>query len=508
MSEIATGRPLVQLSQECVSSLPASVALTTYSRASSEPAVVHFGVGAFHRSHQAVYLDELMDLDSDPSWGICGVGLMESDASVLDNLRKQDYLYSVSTYTPDGTLALRVVRTLQECLWAPVDRPRILDRLENPSTKIVSLTITEGGYNVNEATGAFDLGDAAIRDELRKPSAPASVFGYIVEGLRLRRAAGLPPFTVLSCDNIEGNGTVLRQGVLSYAEQVDPDLASWIAQEATFPCSMVDRITPISTPADAERVSRVLGCRDAVPVVAESFRQWVIQDDFPAGRPQLERVGVQFVKDVRPFEMMKLRLLNGAHQALGYLAVLLGFEKVHEAARDPLLDRFLRAYLFEEAASTLPEIADVQLADYINTVRQRFMSSYPPDTVARLTEDGSDHLPKFVLPVIRDRLHGGQAVDLGAHILAAWALHLHGQSESGTVFVVRDRRLAELQAIASNTDRPRTLLERRDLFGDVADYPGFAASFSAAHDSFLTSGIRQTLADVLSRPRPASRQSA
>ncbi|MCU1595064.1 MAG: mannitol dehydrogenase family protein, partial [Frankiales bacterium] len=387
--------------------------------------IVHIGVGNFHRSHQAMYVHRL----ADPDWSICGVGMLPGDAAIRDGLLAQGGAYSLVLKHPDGTLERDEITSIREYLLAPEDPWAVVARLADPSTRVVSLTITEGGYNVDDATGRFDV--AKVAADAVEGAVPTTVFAVVCHALQRRRKAGLAPFTVVSCDNIEGNGLVARTAFSAFAALLDPGLADWMAKEVSFPSCMVDRITPATTDADRALVLDRWGIVDRVPVTAEPFTQWVLEDDFPDGRPALEEVGVQFVSDVRPYELMKLRLLNGSHQAMAYFGLLLGHEHVHEACTDRDVVALLRRYLDEEATPTLEPLPGVDLHAYKATLLERFANAEVADTLLRLAAFGSDRIPKFLLPVIRDNLSHGRSFALSATVVASWLRWLEVQSERG-----------------------------------------------------------------------------
>ncbi len=335
-------------------------------------AIVHLGVGAFHRAHQAPLYDALLQQDPDSPWSVCGVGVLPGDAVVRDGLRAQGFAYTLLLKHPDGAVERSVVRSVRDMLLVPEDPEAVVARLADPATRLVTLTVTEGGWT---------LDTDAVRADLVPGAVPRSAFGVLVAALRRRRDAGVPPFTVLSCDNVEGNGHVARAAVAGFARQLDPDLGDWVDREVAFPSSMVDRIAPVVTDADRELAG------EAVPVVAEPWLQWVLEDDFPLGRPELERVGVQLVPDVRPYELMKLRLLNGGHQAVAYAGLLLGHVLVHDAVADPDVRALLQAYL-DDAAPSLAPVPGVDLADYRAQLVVRFGNAAVRDTLARLADVG------------------------------------------------------------------------------------------------------------------------
>ncbi len=400
---------MTRLSAATISQLGSSIAVPGYDRSQVLAGIVHIGTGAFHRSHQALYLDDLMNAGLALDWGICAVDVLAADRAKAATFAAQDGLYTVLVKDADGSIRPRVVGSLTGYLFAPDEPGRVLDRLADPATRIVTLTITEGGYNIHPVTSEFDPADPAVRRDLATAgSAPGTVFGLVTEAIRRRRAAGIPPFTVASCDNVQGNGDLARSVFAAFADLREPGLGDWVRAEVAFPCSMVDRITPVTTDSDRERLTAEFGIEDAWPVVCEPFRQWVLQDEFPAGRPELEVCGVQLVSDVTPYELMKLRLLNAGHQAMAYAGYLAGYRYAHEAIADPVFAEFVTGYMQAEARPTLPEVPGVNLDDYIASLVTRFANPCIGDTLARLCAATSDRIPKFVLPVIRGNLAAGR----------------------------------------------------------------------------------------------------
>jgi mannitol 2-dehydrogenase len=371
------------------------------------------------------------------------------------------------------------------------------------STRIVSLTVTEGGYNVSAGTGEFDAGNAGVRADLRPGAALRTTFGLVVEALARRRARGVDPFTVVSCDNIPGNGDLARRSFAAFAALRDPALGEWVRAEVSFPNSMVDRITPVTTDDDRAELARRFGIEDRWPVVCEPYAQWVLEDRFPTGRPPLEDVGVQLVPDVAPYELMKLRLLNAGHQVLGHLGRLAGHELVHEACQDPLLRELLLGYLDEEATPTLPPVPGIDLRRYKAELVGRFANPHIRDTLARLCEHASDRIPQFLLPVVRDNLATDGSVRLSAAVVAGWAGWLAAADLAGESAAVVDARREALLAGARCQDAdPLAFLSDRDVFGDLADVERFTAPYRAAVSSLRTVGVRPTL-EALVRGRPA-----
>jgi mannitol 2-dehydrogenase len=476
------------------------ISAPSYDRTEIRVGIVHFGVGAFHRSHQAMYLDRLLTDGAAMDWGICGVDVMAADRPKKHAFASQDGLYTLVVKNPDGSTEPRVIGSIVRYLFAPDDPEKVLNVLADPQTKIVSLTITEGGYNYSQVTGEFDALNPAVVADLAPGASPRTVFGLVVEGLRRRLATGLPPFTVMSCDNIPGNGDVARKMFTAFAELKDPGTAALLRHHVAFPNSMVDRITPVTTPHDIEQLRADYGVRDAIPVVCEPFTQWVLQDTFPAGRPPWQDCGVQLVADVEPYELMKLRLLNASHQAIAYAGYLAGYRYVHEAASDPVFAAFLLGYMQGEARPTLPPVPGVDLDDYIATLLERFANPAIADTLARLAAFSSDRIPKWLVPVIRANLASGGQVTRSAAIVASWARYDEGADESGQPIEVVDLLRDELIARARQQATDRLAFVRNErLFGDIAAQSAFTAPYLRALESFRTVGAQRTYASINER---------
>jgi mannitol 2-dehydrogenase len=460
----------------------------TYDRARVSTGVVHVGVGGFHRAHQAMYHDRLMNEGAALDWGICGVGVMDADRRMDEVMRAQHGLYTLVEKHPDGSREARVIGAITEYRFAPDDPEAVIERMADPSTRIVSLTITEGGYNVDDA--APDLEPDAV---------PKTAFGVVTEALRRRRERELVPFTVMSCDNLEGNGRLARMAFSEFARRRDPDLGAWVEREVRFPNSMVDRITPATTEADVAEVRERFGIEDAWPVVCEPYTQWVLEDNFSAGRPPYEDAGVQIVDDVAPYELMKLRLLNAGHQAIAYFGYLCGYRYVHEAAQDPLFRGLLAGYMDEEATPTLAPVPGVDLPVYKRTLIERFSNPEVRDTIARLCAESSDRIPKWLLPVIRQQLATGGEITRSAAIVASWARYAEGVDEQGRPIEVVDRLAERLgESARRQSDDPDAFIANRDVFGDLADDPRFTAAYRSALQALHERGARATLSSMIS----------
>ncbi|WP_277047796.1 mannitol dehydrogenase family protein [Caballeronia mineralivorans] len=428
--------------------------------------IVHLGIGNFHRAHEAVYTEETM-LAAGGDWAICGVTL-QGDVTKRDALMAQDGLYSVVERGPQG-VKTTVVRALREVLALPCDRARLFDLLAAPDVRIVSLTVTEKGYCRDTQTGEVDLDHPGVAHDLKHPEEPGTVPGILVAALRTRRDAGIAPFTVLSCDNLSHNGAALRQVVCSYARMLDAALATWIEHQVAFPSTMVDRIVPATTDADRDAAAEALGLRDEVPVPCEPFRQWVIEDRFPAGRPAWERVGAQLVDDVMPFELAKLRMLNGTHSTLAYLSMLAGFATIDEAISFAPLHTLIHSMMTHEIAPTLSVPLSFDLMAYRDALIERYANPALKHRCAQIAMDGSQKIPPRLLATIATRLERGQPISRLALGVGAWFVFLRGRADDGTPFSISDPLASRLTALATNAgNAPESLVDAllgcRDVF--------------------------------------------
>jgi mannitol 2-dehydrogenase len=486
------------LSNATLATLPATIAVPTYDRASLKSGIVHIGCGNFHRAHMAVYLDDLFNLGLGHDWAITGAGVRIGDARMRELLAGQNYLSSVIERSPNGVSA-RIIGAMTNFVPVEDGNAALIIAMSDPAIKIVSLTVTEGGYYIDPKTGTFGPDHADIVHDAANPSAPDTVFGAIIAALSARRKLGVAAFTVMCCDNLPHNGHVTRAAVVGLARLSDLALADWIAQNVAFPNSMVDRITPAT--GDAERALALsLGIGDAAPVTCEPFRQWVMEDNFPSGRPPLEKVGVTFTPHVDAFETMKIRILNGGHAIIAYPAGLLDIHYVHDAMADPQIRGFLDKILTTEVLPIVPPVPGVTLTDYKALILDRFSNPEVADTIRRLCLDGSNRQPKFIVPSIRDVILGTGRMDGLVLLSALWCRYCYGETESGAVIDPNDPNWDRLRAQAKLAkDDPAKWLDMPEIYGDLAQDTALVAKFGAALNAVWATGTRQAIADYLSQ---------
>ncbi|MFO1175346.1 MAG: mannitol dehydrogenase family protein [Paracoccaceae bacterium] len=486
----------MKLTEATLPLLPAGVARPAYDRARLTSGIVHIGCGNFHRAHQAVYFDDLFALGEGLDFAITGAGVRDGDERMRQALAGQDWLYSVVELEP-GARNARVIGSLNGFVPVSPGNSPLIAAMAAPATRIVSLTVTEGGYYIDPMTGTFSPDHPDIRRDAQVPDRPETAFGAIIAALKQRRAAGVQPFTVMCCDNVPHNGRVTRDAVVGLCALSDPALADWIGANVAFPNSMVDRITPAT--GDRERAMvRSLGLEDAAPVTCEPFRQWVMEDSFPAGRPPLERVGVTFTDRVDLYETMKIRILNGGHAIIAYPAGLLGIELVHEAMADGQIRAFLDRLLTTEVLPILPEVPGVSLTDYKALIISRFSNPEVADTVRRLCLDGSNRQPKFIVPSARDGLGAGRDIAGLALASALWCRYCFGVDETGAAIAPNDPNWDRLtRTAAAARHDPAAWLAMTDIYGDLGRDSRFAAAFGRALGDLWSKGTRACLAAYL-----------
>ncbi|MGJ8547555.1 MAG: mannitol dehydrogenase family protein [Sulfitobacter sp.] len=466
---------LTPLSNATLSKL--SVPHPTYDRAALTPGIVHIGVGNFHRAHLAWYLHRLMQQGQAGDWAIIGAGLRPYDAAMRDRLIAQDCLTTLIQLDPGG-ISAEVTGPMIDYLPIAPDNAPLIAAMADPAIRIVSLTVTESGYYIDPVTKQFDAAHPDLNHDAVYPDTPRSGFGAIIAALKLRRDSGAGPFTLLSCDNLQGNGHILRQTTVSLARMSDPALADWIDANVSFPCSMVDSIAP-ATGLKERALAHEFGIDDPAVVTHEAFRQWVIEDDFCAGRPAWEDVGATFSDNVHAYEMMKIRILNAGHQVLANVGEVLGLETIAQTMAHPGIRAFFGAVQRREIATTVAPVPEITPADYVALIERRFANPRIHDTVRRVAFDGSARHPGFVLPILRDQLATGGPVSGLALVEALWARMCAGTREDGALIAANDPLWAQLtDAARAARHDPALWLAQPGIYGDLQHAAPFAARFT------------------------------
>lgn len=467
---------LIPLSDRTLDELPDAVRRPHYDRRALTPGIVHIGLGNFHRAHQAWYLHRLFDQGLCHDWAIVGAGVRPGDAVQREKLLSQDCLTTLIELAPSGTSA-EVIGSMIGFLPVEDDNAMLIRQMAEPAIRIVTLTVTEGGYYVDPASGGFDADHPDILHDAANPERPRTAFGAMVAALRLRRSAGNGPFTGLSCDNLRSNGKILRRTVVSLARLADPKLADWIDATCTFPNSMVDCIVPATSPKEIALAHR-FGIDDKTPVAHENYRQWVIEDEFCAGRPDCDRVGVTFSSQVDLYEAMKIRILNAGHQVIANPGEILSVGKISECMAHPLIRAFFRKVQQTEIAPHVKEVPGMTPEAYVDLIDRRFSNPAIVDTTRRVAFDGSSRHTGFVLPILRDGLAMGLPIEGLALVEAFWARMCEGTREDGSVIQPNDPHWDELRSAAQEArERPLAWLEQRQFYGDLKTEPRFADDF-------------------------------
>lgn len=490
----------VRLCNATLDRLPEAVRRPTYDRARLSAGIVHIGLGNFHRAHQSWYLHRLMQQGVGLDWAIVGAGVRPQDARMRERLLAQDCLSTLIELDPSGRSA-EVVGSMIDYVPVCEGNGPLVDRMARPDIRIVALTVTEGGYFIDPATGGFDAEHPDIVHDAAHPDRPRTAFGAIVAALRRRRYSGTGPFTGLCCDNLQSNGQVLRQTVVSLARLSDPDLADWIDANCTFPDAMVDCIVPATGPAELALV-RDFGIEDAAPVTHENYREWVIEDRFCRGRPDWDRAGATFADGVHDFERMKIRMLNGGHQVISNLGELLSVATIAGTMEHPAIRAVFEKVEREEIAPHVAAVPGHTPAEYLDLLLKRFSNPMIVDTTRRVAFDGSSRHPGFVLGSVRDGLAAGTPVEGLALVEAAWARMCFGTREDGSPIEPNDPFWPSLQAVAAAArDRPRAWLDMRQTYGDLAEAPRFAEAFERWLALIWREGTVAAMAAYLDRRR-------
>ena len=488
----------MNLSNATLTDLPEGITGPSYDRSALTPGIIHIGLGNFHRAHQAWYLHRLMQQGLALDWAIIGAGVRPYDEAQRLKLAAQDYLTTLIELDPAGRSA-EVVGSMIDYIPIVEGNGLLISRMADPAIRIVALTVTEGGYYIDPVTKGFHASHPDIQHDAANPDRPLTAFGAMVAALKLRRANGIGPFTGQSCDNLQGNGAILRQTVVSLARLSDPDLADWIDRNCSFPNSMVDCIVPATGPKELALVKQ-FGIDDAAPVTHENYRQWVIEDDFCAGRPDWNKAGAIFTSDVHAYEAMKIRILNGGHQLISNPGEILSVGTIADCMAHPLIGKFFHKVANQEIAPHVDPVEGMEPAAYIDLIDRRFSNPEIVDTVRRVAFDGSSRHTGFLLPVLREALETGSPIEGLALAEALWARMCSGIREDGTAIDPNDPLWARLTvaANAAKTD-PQVWLNQRELYGDLADSPRFSEAFGRWLDLIWSLGTSVALRTYLGR---------
>ncbi len=486
----------MKLNQSNLAQISQTAQIPEYDRSKIKCGIMHMSIGGFHRSHQAVYVDNLLSQGS-KDWGICAIGLMPQDQENIQKLQAQGNLYTVLERNSESDVA-RVVGSIIETIHAPSSPQKVLERLADEDIRILSLTVTEKGYCYDNKSN-LDFENALIKQDLSDLTSPKTALGYIVSGLKERKDNNKVPFTVMSCDNLPGNGHLTRKLVLQFADKIDSELSTWVKENVSFPNSMVDRITPVTTDDIIQTIRTKFQIEDAWPVVCEDYIQWVLEDNFCNGRPEWEKAGVQLVEDVDPYEKMKVRLLNGSHSALAYISYLKGYRKVDEAMADPLIRNFVRSYMDQDITPTVPNVPGINLEDYKDKLIERFSNPAISDQVQRLAEDGSQKIPNAILPCILHQLNNNGSTKFSILALACWFRYLTAVDEELKPIEINDPLSARLTASAKlDKEAPIHLLGIEEIFGNkLPQNDNFVKSLSACMHEVRRQGVEKCLQEAL-----------
>ncbi|POY36614.1 mannitol dehydrogenase family protein [Solitalea longa] len=430
-----------------------------FQRGNVKSGIVHIGVGNFHRAHQEYYTNSLLEDPTQQQWGVCGVAMLPSDEALVQKLKSQDGEYTVTVCGRTGNDSIVKIGSLVELIWAVETPIAVVSKIADASIKIITLTITEGGYNIDKTTNEFILSDKKVQHDIANPQTPTTVFGFIAEGLRQRKAAGIGGLTILSCDNLQHNGKVTQKAFTAFIEAQDQDLAHWIKTNVTFPNSMVDRITPVTTPADMKRLNKLSGIQDLAPVYCEDFIQWVIEDNFIAGRPAWEKVGVEFTNDVSKYENMKLSLLNASHTLLSYPSLLIGYRKVDDAMHDATIIQFVRDFMDIDITPYVPAPENTDLDVYKTTLIERFANRSVSDQISRLCSDGISKFPVYIMPNLAKMINDDKDLTRVSFLVAAYRHYLkYKTDDKGLEFLLNEPWLTSDDQLLIDSNDPLAFL--------------------------------------------------
>lgn len=457
----------MNLNNNILSSLNKQIQIPSYNRSALSVGIVHIGIGNFHRSHQAYILDRYIQKTNALNWGICAVGLLPQDESICNRMEQQDCLYTLSEKKENGNIQVSVIGSIVKCLHAPSNPQKVIQQMADIETKLITLTITEGGYNCNATTGEFIADDTLIIWDIENPDSPKTVFGYLTQAFTLRKELNAGGITIQSCDNIQHNGDLLRKMLLSFITIAKPDLKDWVIENIAFPNSMVDRITPVSVKGDADFLKQEFQVEDLCPVVSETFFQWVVEDKFKNERPLLEQLGVEYVKDVTPYENMKLRLLNAGHSFLGFLGKIASYQYIHETVKDSSIRNSLLEFYNQEAIPNILDFPISQIEAYVKVLLERFGNPYIKDHIDRILSESSAKIPKFLIPTINDQIQKGKSVKMSILVLASWYCYI---KRASSAYEINDemRELLFEKVHNSSKEGHVEFLEIDSIFGNIA----------------------------------------
>ena len=470
-----------------------------YDRNKTKSGILHIGVGNFHRAHEEFYTDQLLRLDpSQQDWAITGAMLLPSDERLYKVLKNQDGVYTLTICGRDGKDETVEIGSLKDVIWAQKEPELVIEKIADPDTKIVSMTITEGGYNIDK-DGNFDLSNEAVKRDLANPSEPETVFGYVAEGLRKRKNDGAGKVTILTCDNLQHNGNTAKKAFMTFMKAQDPELAAWAEENVTFPNSMVDRITPATRPEDIDRLNIKNGTDDRAPVYCEDFIQWVVEDNFANGRPKWEEVGVEFTDDVAPYENMKLSLLNASHSLLSYPSFLSGYRKVDEAMKDERIKKFVKDFMDIDITPYVPAPGNTDLEEYKQTLIERFANSSVSDQVARLCFDGLAKFPVYLIPNVTKMVKDGKDLTRVAYLFAAYYDYLkYHTDDKGATFEVAEPWMDATVEKALASDNPLDFLDIPAFSGaDLRDSKAFTDLYLKFVKEIREKGAMVTLETII-----------
>ncbi|WP_418502285.1 mannitol dehydrogenase family protein [Flagellimonas sp.] len=463
--------------------------------------ILHFGVGGFHRAHQAHYLQRLNDLEvpGEQHWSIIGACILEQDKEFVERMKAQDFTYTLKTTGTSGEVTVASISTISKMYYGPLQAQELIALIASDQVGVISFTITEGGYMIDSATGGFLINHPMIQQDLESPSVPKTVFGYLAQGLQLRRENKAGNLIMLSCDNVQENGHVLQNSLESFLESYDSSLVSYVREHLSFPNSMVDRITPVTTNGDKTRFENEFGYKDECLVVSEDFCQWIMECPGQGLFPKLDLVGVKMVEDVRPYEKMKLRMLNGGHSLVGFLGKAMGYAYIHEAVNDPLISKLFDQYLEDEVIPGLDSLEDMDYRVYAKTVKERFGNELLADSTDRIISYSSAKIPKFVLPVLEDRWSHKRNGDISSLILAAWWYYLKERTGEDRIMEVKDEQWERLSAIFSQPMEKSVVafLAIEEIFGSLGKLPEIHARVLEHSMTITSDGMAQAISKIL-----------